>query len=310
MSLRRRNVTEDITQLLIDKSIFKDRVRCFFREKGFIEIDTPYITKYPGLDPNIEVFELEFKGQRLFLHISPEITMKKILAGSNLKKIFQIARVFRKEPFIDELHNIEFDLVEFYMRGENYLKLIELSMDLLKFLSIVYNKREVTYRGNRAIIGDSYEVVSLEEFIGKRKNKSLKDIEEEDFWLFFVEEIEPFISRIDVPVFLIDWPYFSSVMAKEKDDKPWLVERVELILAGVELMNGNTENIDPEKQLSRMLKEAKKRYQIEYEKYIDREFIDSIAKLGLTTGSAIGLDRLFMLFQGIEDIHKPYRNLI
>ena len=235
--------------------------------------------------------------------------MKKILAGSDLKKIFQIARVFRKESFIDELHNIEFELVEFYMRGENYLKLIELSMDLLKFLSIVYEKKELTYRGKKAIIGDSYEVISLEEFIKKSKNKSLKDIREDDFWLFFVEEVEPFISSIDIPVFIIDWPDFSSVMAKEREDKPWLVERIELFLAGVELMNGNTENTDPERQLSKMMKEAKKR-DIDYEKHIDRDFVKLVAKLGLTTGSAIGLDRLFMLFQGIEDIHAPYRHLI
>ncbi|MGB9668563.1 MAG: amino acid--tRNA ligase-related protein [Thermosulfidibacteraceae bacterium] len=292
--------------LPVKKSSFINNVRNFFLEKGFVEVSTPSLSPYPGLDPNIEPIRIEYSGEILFLHTSPELSMKKILAKSNLTKIFQVCRVFRKEPFIDELHNIEFDLVEFYVKEEDYRTLIKIAMELLLFLSEIYGKRELKYKESKAIIDGSFEIVSLEELTKSILGKSIKDVVEEEFWKIFVTHIEPIIRQKKKPTFVIDWPHFSSIMSREKNDKKWLIERVELFLAGVEVMNGNTENVDPVKQLNRMLKEAKKRFGEDYEKYIDKEFIELIPNLGLTSGAAIGVDRLLMLFEGLENITSTF----
>ncbi|MBP2682605.1 MAG: poxA, partial [Deltaproteobacteria bacterium] len=61
-----------------------EETRRFFRERGFLEVDPPIASPFPNIDPNIFPVRIEDaagKAARFYLHTSPELAMKKLLAA-------------------------------------------------------------------------------------------------------------------------------------------------------------------------------------------------------------------------------------
>ena len=298
--------------ILKKKSLFIKIIREFFEDNGFWEVTTPYIRKYPNLDPNVVPVKTEIG----YLHTSPEYAMKKLLAlGAD--DIYQICRVFRKEVE-DDLHKCEFLMVEWYKKDRNYSWLIEFSYELLLELSNRWNKSSISFKGRSTVVNNGYEILSLEDLFFDVFRISLKDVQgegifhlaksqgysvenyswEDTFFLLYVDRIEPVISSFSKPVYVIDFPSKISVMAKTKEDQPWLCERVELIISGVEIMNGYSELTDSYAQW-KIFKEN-----FYDEGIIDVELLRLLDKIGSAAGASIGLDRLFMLFEGFSSIQK------
>ncbi len=298
--------------LLKKKSLFVKAVREFFENNGFWEVTTPYIRKYPNLDPNVVPIKTEIG----YLHTSPEYAMKKLLAlGAD--DIYQICKVFRKETE-DDLHKCEFLMLEWYKKDKDYSWLIEFSHELLLELSGRWNKKSLSFKGRSAVLNHGYEILSLERLFCDIFGISLRDIQgekifdlakslgfsvknyswEETFFLLYVDRIEPVISSFSKPVYVVDFPSKLSVMAKTREDKPWLCERVELIISGVEIMNGYSELTDSYAQW-KIFKEN-----FGDEKVIDVELLRMLDRIGVAAGASIGLDRLFMLFEGSSSIQK------
>ena len=248
--------------------------------------------------------------------------MKKILPFSN--RIFQICRVFRKEVE-DELHLSEFDLLEWYERYKDFNSIIKLSHELLVYLSEYFDVRILQFKGKKAELNRGYTVISISQLfqeIFKEDLKNLQDIRdfrrfaeskgykiardyqwEDIFLLMYVDKMEPFLSSIEVPVFITEFPVQLSAMAKAKEESGWLCERVELMLAGVEVLNGYSELTDSDEQKSRLKREAEKRFH-RWEGYIDTELLEALPSIGKAAGAALGIDRLFILFFGVEDIRR------
>lgn len=93
-----------------------------------------------------------------------------------------------------------------------------------------------------------------------------------------------------------------AAMAKLRKDKPWLAERVELMICGVELMNGYSELNDQKEQYERLLRESLKAGLTE--KAVDEDFIEAVAQMPDAAGAALGIERLFMLFEGKDSIKE------
>jgi elongation factor P--beta-lysine ligase len=77
-----------------------DEIRAFFKEREYLEVETPLVTKYPGMEPHLDYFCTEYVSknakysEQMFLNHSPELNMKKLL-GRGYDRIFQICKVFR-----------------------------------------------------------------------------------------------------------------------------------------------------------------------------------------------------------------------
>ncbi|MGZ8441402.1 MAG: amino acid--tRNA ligase-related protein, partial [Candidatus Deferrimicrobiaceae bacterium] len=72
-------------------------IRAFFRERGFLEVDPPIAQAYPNIDPNIfpvKIADASGNTARFYLHTSPELAMKKLLAAGS-GDIFFLGKVFR-----------------------------------------------------------------------------------------------------------------------------------------------------------------------------------------------------------------------
>jgi lysyl-tRNA synthetase class 2 len=99
-------------------------IRDFFYQEGFLEVETPSLVYLPGMEPYLDPVKVSLDLQQeknvpAYLVTSPEYAMKKILAGG-FAKIFQICKSFRGGEAVDNLHNPEFTILEWYHVRADY----------------------------------------------------------------------------------------------------------------------------------------------------------------------------------------------
>ena len=108
------------------------------------------------------------------------------------------------------------------------------------------------------------------------------------------------------PVFLTDHPLALSPLAKGLAGKPDLVDRFQLIIGGIETVNGFSELNDPLEQRKRMESQEQMREAGEKEaEPMDESFIEAL-EFGMppAAGLAISIDRLTMLLGDVHNIKE------
>jgi lysyl-tRNA synthetase class 2 len=144
--------------------------------------------------------------------------------------------------------------------------------------------------------------------------KALGGAETDGERLFLAYEYlaEPFLGddyrnrsgSLSVPVFIVDYPFETSPLARKKDSDPSLVDRFELFVHGRELANAFSELNDPVDQ------EARFRHQLELKARGHEETMDYDADYVLAlehgmppaAGFGLGVDRLVMTLTGQPSI--------
>ena len=84
------------TQMLHVRAEMLRSIRDFFRDRDYLEVETPCLSRDIVLDAWLEPFAIEVRGTRWFLQTSPEAHMKRLLAAG-ADSIFQVSRVFRQQ---------------------------------------------------------------------------------------------------------------------------------------------------------------------------------------------------------------------
>jgi lysyl-tRNA synthetase class 2 len=322
----------------MDGSVFRMRhdltraIRSFFDSLGYWEVDAPMLTPYPTLDANIlsvraDVVSETGKPHRLFLHTSPEYSMKKLLAAG-AGKIYFLGKVFR-DGECTPLHNPEFTLLEWYRTNATYADIMdetesmlhEVAVRLLKTDRIPFGSKIIDFTPPwpRVTVGQLFEEKTGLPLDPEMDLQALQCIAqrvgvpfgaEEDwetvFLCIFMEKMEPGLGD-SKPVFLTDYPLRLGLNAKSKPDNPDWTERAELYIGGLEIANGYTELTDPEEQKKRFIfDQGRKKRETGLEYPVDSELIEAM-KSGLPpcAGIALGLDRLLMLLadrRTIQDV--------
>ena len=98
-------------------------LRRWFEAEDFVEVEAGSLQVSPGNETHLHAFATELvrpglAPRKLYLHTSPEFSMKKLLAAGE-KRIFEFARVFRNRER-SALHHPEFTMLEWYRSGEPY----------------------------------------------------------------------------------------------------------------------------------------------------------------------------------------------
>jgi lysyl-tRNA synthetase class 2 len=149
VELRYRQRYVDLFVNLEAREVFVKRaktlkaMRQFFDERGYIEVETPMMQQIAG-GAAARPFKTHHNAldQDLFLRIAPELYLKRLVVGG-LDRVYEINRNFRNEG-VSTQHNPEFTMLEFYQAYANYWDLMQITEDLIAFVSQQVNGTTVT----------------------------------------------------------------------------------------------------------------------------------------------------------------------
>ncbi|MEA3468369.1 MAG: EF-P lysine aminoacylase EpmA [Thermodesulfobacteriota bacterium] len=277
---------------LHQRAAFFQAIRFFFQEQGFLEVDTP--VRQPLVIPEHNI--LPIPSGEYFLQSSPEMYMKRLLA-SGCEQIFQICHCFRQGER-GRLHLEEFLILEWYRLDADYCDLMTDCEQLLFFLA-----KELVGCGLPVLPGQQWERLTVERAFQKYCSMSaVEALQQDRFDQLLVEQVEPNLGQ-QGPIFLYDYPLELASLARPKAGHPDVAERFELYVSGVELANGFSELTDPDQQRSRFKEEyAKMEHGNSRERKMPERFLSDLGRIDRAAGIAMGLDRLFMLLLGKNNL--------
>ncbi len=300
--------------------------RRFFEDKGFLEVETPMMHPIAG-GANAKPFITHHNalGIERFLRIAPELYLKRLVVGG-FESVFEINRNFRNEG-MDQTHNPEFTMLEFYWAYHNYEDLMKLTEDLFEKLiknlnletKLPFGDMEVDYVTPFAKIKWEDALVDI---AGVKK----EDVRNEDALIAFLESHEvkfdkslplaklqeeifdEFVEKNLInPTFLTHYPIDISPLARRNDEDPQIADRFEFFVAGQEIANGFNELNDPIDQYERFSKQMEHKDSGDDEAHeMDEDYCHALGYgLPPTAGQGIGIDRVVMLLtnqQSIRDV--------
>jgi lysyl-tRNA synthetase class 2 len=293
------------------------RVRAFFREHGFLEVETPILSAETVIDRHLDPFCVSVGGdadpqdptQRLWLQTSPELGMKRLLAAG-ATAIYQITRALRRGEQ-GPLHNPEFTMVEWYRVGDAMPEGMQLSGELCNVLlgrglpeRLSYAEAFERYVG---VDPHGAEVQSLAAAARDLRLAIPGDLsaQDRDGWLdlLMVEAVQPNLGR-QRPTILYDYPASQAALARVRAGDPSVAERFELYVSGIELANGYHELVDPEVLRQRSAENNRLRQADGKPPLPEPTRLLAAMEAGLppATGVAMGFDRVVMLAAGASEL--------
>ncbi len=303
----------NLLELYLVREKVVDAIRLFFKDQGFHEVFTPVLVPIPSIEPNLEVFKTELrtsKGVRrdAYLIMSPEFSIKKLLAAG-IGSCFEITKCFRNEEEVSVLHNPEFTMLEWYRVGANYFDVMgdfeKLFVEIIKKTNPKVDLKSWEYQGRIFDITLPWPRIRIPDAFEKYAGKDVLNVNDEDFYKIYFNEIEPELLKMGKPYFIYDYPISQASLSKPSKD-PRFAERFEVFLGGLELGNCFSELTDANTQLERFKEDKRFRQAQHKEDYpIDMDLVEAL-KSGIPTvsGIAVGVDRLIMLAANTVSIEE------
>ena len=290
-------------------------IRELLKSKGFLEVETPmmqaiaggaaakpFITHHNSLDMD------------LFLRISPELFLKRLLVGG-MEKVFEVNRNFRNEG-LSRQHNPEFTMLEVYQAYGDYNLMMDLTEEIFGLCVEKYCESKQVQFGDMTIdFTRPWRRATYSELLKEYSGCDIDDIEavrakakqlgleaDVDDAMVVNEVFETTVEHnLVAPTFVIDYPAVLCPLAKRSKDNPQFSERFELFIARMELANAYTELNDPAEQYENFRTQL--RGQEESLTKMDNDYINAL-KYGMPPagGLGIGIDRLVMVLTGVASI--------
>jgi lysyl-tRNA synthetase class 2 len=311
-------MNEQTQEVFRKRSRIIDYIRRFFIERRFLEVETPMMQVIPG-GALARPFATHHNAldMQLYLRIAPELYLKRLVVGG-LERVFEINRNFRNEG-VSTQHNPEFTMLEFYQAYADFDDFIELTETLMRGLAEeLFGSTTFEYQGTSFDFSKPFARMTVKESIlhfnpevsettlddeagGRAWAKNL-GIEVEDghglgkVWIeIFEKTVE---DRLVEPTFITAYPTEVSPLSRCSESDPFVTDRFEFFVAGLEMANGFSELNDPEDQEARFRAQASSRAAGDQEAmYFDEDYVRAL-EYGLppAAGEGVGIDRLVMLF--------------
>ena len=295
------------------------RVRSFFEEHGFLEVETPVLSADTVVDRHLDPIAVPLAAtlagpgdgaaarKTWWLQTSPEFGMKRLLAAGS-QAIYQVSRAFRSDER-GPLHNPEFTLVERYQVNETMAQGIARLSQLAEVLlargpaeKISYAQAFLDHLGLDPHRSDGRLLAATAKAAGIEAPASLA-IDDRDGWLdlLLVERVQPHLGR-GRPAILYDYPASQAALACVRRQDPPVAERFELYAEGIELANGYHELRDPAVLRQRNAESNRLRAVDGKPPLPEESRLLAAMEFGLpdSTGVALGLDRVVMLAAGAK----------
>jgi lysyl-tRNA synthetase class 2 len=267
-------------------------IRRFFLEQDFLEVETPLRIPAPAPESHIDAVA----SGEWFLHTSPELCMKRLLAAG-YPRIFQVCKCFRAGERGDR-HLPEFTILEWYRGGVDYRTLMDDCEALIAYVAGELGfGGGVSRQGREIRLEVPWERITVREAFTRYATKTADAALRMDrFDEILACEVEPHLGK-DRPVFLYEYPVELGALARVKEGDPGIAERFELYMAGIELANAFSELTDAREQRRRFEEAARDRSRSGGLPYpMPERFLSALPQMPPSAGIALGVDRLAMLF--------------
>ena len=298
-------------------------IREFLNKKGFVEIETPYLQRvYGGAEAEPFVTYINFLKEKLYLSISPELYLKRLIIGG-FEKVYHIARNFRNES-VDSTHNPEFVMLEAYQAYSDYRDMMELTSNIIKNAAKAIGVKEVEFRGNKINLQKVRSIrmhdflkqkgIDIEKLSDKELEKEIDklDIDENKKKLAKISRgkmittlFDSYQKELIQPTIVYDYPIDVCPLTKVSRENKRYAERFELFIGGIEIANSYSELNDPEIQRKNFEEQEKLRKKDKEIPPKDWEFVEAM-EYGMppTGGLGLGVDRLVMILTGSDSIKE------
>ena len=242
-----------------------------------------------------------------------------------MDRVYEIGRDFRNEG-ISFKHNPEFTQLEFYMAYADYLKIMELTEQMIAFVcDKVLGKRQATFNGQEINFEIPWKRLELRQAILDKTKIDITHLPEEKGLFDAMQKaglnpkegmprgklidaiigdlIEPSLIQ---PTFLYNYPRDISPLAKNIPGDASMVERFEGFVGGIELCNAFTELNDPLEQEKRFLEMGRDYKSEDEERHpMDEDYLKAMTYgMPPNGGFGMGVDRLTMLLTDKHSIRE------
>tara|TARA_R110002124_G_scaffold114535_25_gene269475 strand:+ start:3605 stop:4615 length:1011 start_codon:yes stop_codon:yes gene_type:complete len=319
-------VHADRRPILLARNRIEAAVRGYLAQQDFLVVDPPGLQRSPGNETHLHAFGTSMigndgVGQAMYLHTSPEFTMKKLLAAGEMR-IASLGHVWRNRER-SALHHPEFTMLEWYRVGESYDAVIADCVALLRLAAQTTGVARLIYRDRQCDPFAEPERLSVVEAFARHAGIDLfatmdnagntdgaalarqmaglgMAVPEDTSWsylfsLILTDKVEPALGMGRMTV-LDRYPAAEAALARRASDDRRVSERFELYACGVELANGFGELTDADEQRRRFMAEMAEKERIYGERYpLDEDFLAALALMPAASGVALGFDRLVML---------------
>jgi len=302
---------EEARSAFVARSRVVGAIRRRLDEGGFLEVETPMMQAHAGgAAARPFVTHHNALGVDLYLRISPELYLKRLLVG-DLERVYEINRNFRNEG-ISTKHNPEFTMLECYQAYADYEVMMELTESLVRAAADALGVGEsVPYgpEGRPVRLAAPWPRITyhdaVRQFAGldpadtaavraKARDFQVDEAPLPDFVVLnevFERTVEPALWDFTI---IYDYPAKLCPLSKTKPGDPTIAERFEVFAAGIEVANAYSELNDPLEQAEKF------RAQLGHDdtgmKQIDEDYVTALEHgMPPAGGLGVGIDRLVML---------------
>jgi lysyl-tRNA synthetase class 2 len=296
-------------------------IRRFLDGEGYFEVETPVLHSIAG-GAAARPFATHHNALDipLFLRIALELPLKKLLVAG-FERVYELGRVFRNEG-ISPKHNPEFTMMELYQAYGNYETMMDLTERLVVSLveqlgqgmQVPYGDRTIDFASPwpRQKYGDLFqEHVGADMRDPAAVQAAARKLEIDPagkdhavlIHLLFEIIVEPALAKLNQPIFVHDYPAALCPLTKRKGDDPFIAERFECYVLGMEIANAYTELNDPDTQEACFRSQLAGLKEEDSMAKLDMDFVTAL-RYGMPPagGLGIGIDRLLMLLTNSQTI--------
>lgn len=309
--------------------------REFLQQEGYMEVETPILQNiYGGAEARPFITKINALNQEMFLRISLEISLKKLIIGG-YDKVFELGKVFRNEG-LDKTHNPEFTMLELYGAYLDYNDMMSLTERLfsgiaMKLFGTTKIGKRIDKHGNEQEIDlkTPWKRITMKDSIKEYGHLDVEKLSDEEIKTYLLEKTDADPNKVNKaprgiliaclfeelvekhliqPHHIIDHPIETTPLCKlhrnPKERNERIVERFETFILGFEFCNAYSELNDPILQRELLEEQALKKSKGDEEAHpMDEEFIEAICQgMPPTGGLGVGIDRMVMLFTGEASI--------
>jgi len=315
----------EVRERFIIRSKFVAAMRDFLNTAEFMEVETPILQPVAG-GATAKPFKTHHQALDIgmYLRIAPELYLKELLVAG-YPKVYELGRLFRNEG-IDVTHNPEFTTVEFYEAyadADKHMAFVERMLrsaaerstgtlkvpcgdDIIDFEkpfeTVSYFSLFEKYAGI-----PNAEKLTFSELVAKAKELKVDMVKGDGIEKILDNIYKKYCrTKIVQPTYVVDYPAAFSPLAKRRETDPGMIERYQLLIGGLEVLNGFSELNDPLDQRARFVEQEAKRTEGDEEAQVkDEEYLEAMEHgMPPAGGCGISIDRMVMLLTDTKNVRE------